>query len=85
MTHLEPTYLRYIYDSLIKGSVHPENAAELPDGLIGLYEEAFDERMSVIERQKLLQRFTIWILLKKNLSTAFIFSNTKTWIWQLNS
>jgi hypothetical protein len=27
--HLEPTYLRYIYDGLIKGSIHPENAAEL--------------------------------------------------------
>jgi hypothetical protein len=31
---LEPTYLRYIYDGLLKGSIHPENAAELPDGLI---------------------------------------------------
>jgi hypothetical protein len=44
MPYLEPTYLRYIYDGLIKGSVHSENAAELPEGLIGLYEEAFDER-----------------------------------------
>jgi len=35
--HLEPTYLRYIYDGLIKGSIHPENAAELPDGLIDMY------------------------------------------------
>jgi hypothetical protein len=40
MPQLEPTYLRYIYDGLIKGSIHPENAAELPEGLIGLYEEA---------------------------------------------
>ena len=39
--HLEPTYLRYIYDGLVKGSVHSENAADLPEGLIGLYEEAF--------------------------------------------
>jgi hypothetical protein len=29
MLHLEPTYLRYIYDGLDKGSIHPENAAEL--------------------------------------------------------
>ena len=72
MPHLEPTYLRYIYDGLIKGSVHPENAAELPNGLIGLYEEAFDERTSVIERQKLLQRFSIWALLKKEVSAAFV-------------
>jgi len=72
MSHLEPTYLRYIYDSLLKGSIHPENAAELPDGLIGLYEEAFDERTSVIDRQKLLQRFAIWALLKKEVSAAFV-------------
>ena len=70
--HLEPTYLRYIYDGLIKGSIHPENAAELPEGLIGLYEEAFDERTSVVERQKLLQRFAIWALLRKEVSTAFV-------------
>ncbi len=72
MSQLEPTYLRYIYDGLIKGSIHPENAAELPDGLIGLYEEAFDERYSVVDRQKLLQRFTIWALLKKEVSAAFV-------------
>lgn len=70
--HLEPTYLRYIYDGLVKGNIHPENAAELPDGLIGLYEEAFDERTSVVERQKLLQRFAIWALLKKEVSAAFV-------------
>jgi hypothetical protein len=72
MPHLEPTYLRYIYDGLVKGSIHPENAAELPDGLIGMYEEAFDERKSVIERQKLLQLFAIWALLKKEVSAAFV-------------
>ena len=72
MPHLEPTYLRYIYDGLVKGSIHPENAAELPDGLIGLYEEAFDERTSVVERQKLLKRFAIWALLKKEVSAAFV-------------
>jgi hypothetical protein len=72
MPHLEPTYLRYIYDGLLKGSIHPENAAELPEGLIGLYEEAFDERTSVVERQKLLERFAIWALLKKEVSAAFV-------------
>jgi hypothetical protein len=72
MSHLEPTYLRYIYDGLIKGSIHPENAADLPDGLIGLYEEAFDERNSIVDRQKLLQHFTIWALLKKAVSASFV-------------
>ena len=72
MPQLEPTYLRYIYDGLVKGSIHPTNAVELPDGLIGLYEEAFDERNSVVERQKLLERFAIWALLKKEVSAAFV-------------
>jgi len=72
MLHLEPTYLRYIYDGLVKGSIHPENAAELPEGLIGLYEEAFDERQPVYKRQQLLERFAIWALLKKEVSTQFI-------------
>jgi hypothetical protein len=72
MPQLEPTYLRYIYDGLLKGSIHPENAAELPEGLIGLYEEAFDERQPVHERQQLLERFAIWALLKKEVSVAFV-------------
>jgi hypothetical protein len=72
MPHLDPSYLRYIYDSLIKGSIHPENAAELPEGLIGLYEEAFDERQPVHERQQLLERFAIWALLKKEVSAQFV-------------
>jgi hypothetical protein len=37
-----------------------------------MYEEAFDERTSVIERQKLLQRFAIWALLNKEVSAAFV-------------
>jgi hypothetical protein len=72
MPHLEPTYLRYIYDGLIKGSIHPENAAELPEGLIGLYEESFDESQAVQVRQKQLERFAIWALLKKEVSAAFV-------------
>jgi hypothetical protein len=72
MSHLEPTYLRYIYDGLLKGSIHPENAAELPEGLIGLYEEAFDENQAVQVRQKLLERFVIWALLKKEVSADFV-------------
>jgi hypothetical protein len=36
MSHLEPSYLRYIYDGLEKGDLHPNNAAALPEGLIGL-------------------------------------------------
>jgi len=72
MPQLEPTYLRYIYDGLVKGSIHPENAAELPEGLIGLYEEAFDEHQPVHKRHQLLERFAIWALLNKAVSVAFV-------------
>jgi hypothetical protein len=72
MPHLEPTYLRYIYDGLIKGSIHPENAAELPEGLVGMYEEAFDDKQPVHLRQQLLERFAIWALLKKEVSAQFV-------------
>ena len=72
MQNLDPTYLRYIYDNLIKGSLHPENASELPEGLIGLYEEAFEEHLPVIQRQQLLQRFALFALIKKEVSVAFV-------------
>jgi hypothetical protein len=72
MPHLDPTYLRYIYDNLIKGSVHPDNASELPDGLIGLYEEVFEEHLPVLQRQLLLQRFALFALLKKEVSVNFV-------------
>ncbi len=70
--HLEPTYLRYIYDGLTKGAIHPDNASALPEGLIGLYEAAFNENTPVTERQKLLDQFTIWALLKKEVSANFV-------------
>ena len=72
MSHLEPTYLRIIHDGLLNGSIHKDNAADLPDGLIGLYEEAFDDGKSAVERQMLLQRFVVWALLKKEVSAAFV-------------
>jgi hypothetical protein len=72
MIQVEPTYLRYIHDGLVSGIIHPDNAAELPEGIIGLYENAFDDCTSVIERQKLLRRYAIWALLKKAMSAAFV-------------
>ena len=72
MSHLEPTYLRFIHDGILNGSINKDNAADLPDGLIGLYEEAFDDGKSAVERQMLLQRFAVWALLKKEVSVAFV-------------
>ena len=52
MPHLEPKYLRYIFDGLLKGSIHPENAAELREGLIGLYEGAFGIKRYCVKKSK---------------------------------
>jgi hypothetical protein len=72
MSHLEPSYLRYIYDGLEKGDLNPDNPAALPEGLIGLYDEAFDESKPARERQKLLKTFGLWSLLKKEVSAQFV-------------
>ena len=72
MPHLEPSYLRYIFDGLEKGDLHPDNAAALPEGLTGLYESAFEESKSARERQKILETFAIWALLKKEVSAQFV-------------
>ncbi len=72
MNSLEPSYLRYIYDGLEKGDLHADNTASLPEGLIGLYEEAFDENKPAAERQKLLNTFVVWALLKKEVSAEFV-------------
>ena len=72
MSHLEPSYLRYIYDGLEKGDLHPDNSAALPEGLIGLYEAAFEENKPPRERQKLLETFASWALLKKEVSAQFV-------------
>ena len=72
MPHLEPSYLRYIFDGLEKGELHPDNAAALPEGLTGLYEAAFEENKPARERQKLLETFAIWALLKKEVSAQFV-------------
>ncbi len=64
MTHLEPTYLRYVYDKLVKGALHAENAAALPHGFIGLYEKLFEEHLTADTRQQILRRLALWALFK---------------------
>ena len=47
MPLLEPTYLRYIHDNLQKGSLSADNAANLPHGFTGIFEERFGANVSV--------------------------------------
>ena len=70
-TQIDPTYLRYIYDGLSKGNISTDNEAALPEGLVGLYQEAFNESIPAHKRQKTLEYFAMWALLKKEVSSAF--------------
>jgi len=64
MPNLEPTYLRYVYDSLNKGSLNAENAAALPQGFIGLYEQEFTQKTPASNRKKVLHQLALWALFK---------------------
>ncbi len=64
MTNLEPTYLRYVYDSLNKGSLNAENEAALPHGFIGLYEQEFTQKTPANKRKKVLNQLALWALFK---------------------
>jgi len=61
---IEPIYLRYVHDSLNKGLLNAENAAALPLGFIGLYEQEFTQKTPVSERKKVLNQLALWALFK---------------------
>jgi hypothetical protein len=60
MQRLEPTYLRYVYDGLTKGSISSNNPTSLPIGFIGLFENEFPSSMPLVERMSILNRLAIW-------------------------
>jgi tetratricopeptide (TPR) repeat protein len=68
----DPTYLRTIYDGFLSGTLHKDNASSLPVGLVGIYEEALPPANHVKERQKFLDFFAAWALLKKEGSVQFV-------------
>jgi hypothetical protein len=72
MKQIEPTYLRYIYDSLDLNAIHKDNISALPEGLIGMYEEAFSNEQNVSNSERFLTFFAAWSLLKKEVSTLLM-------------
>ena len=72
MPNLEPTYLRYVYDGLLRETFQADNAAGLPDGLVGAYDQAFNAAVPVAERQGMMSELAVWALLKKEASTVFV-------------
>jgi hypothetical protein len=54
MKTIDPAYIRYIHDELLKGTIQPDNPTDLPEGLIGVYEDAFDESISFYNASNIL-------------------------------
>lgn len=78
--HTDPTYLYTIYDGLLSGAVHKDNASALPMGLVGIYEEVLPPAVSAKERKKFLEFFAVWALLKKEVSEHFVLLKKNTHI-----
>jgi len=72
MHQLEPTYLRYVYDGLSKGSISSNNPTSLPIGFIGLFEDEFPSSMPLVERMSILNRLATWALLKGPVSIEMV-------------
>jgi hypothetical protein len=72
MKQLEPTYLRYVYDGLSKGSISSNNPTSLPIGFIGLFEDEFPSSMPLVERMSFLNRLAIWALFKGPVSIEMV-------------
>jgi tetratricopeptide (TPR) repeat protein len=72
MRQIEPTYLRFIHDALAFNTIHKDNISALPEGLIGMYEEAFSNDQNVSSKARFIKFFAAWSLLKKEVSTSLM-------------
>jgi hypothetical protein len=72
MQQIEPTYLRYVYDGLSRGSISSNNPTSLPIGFIGVFEDEFPSSMPLVERMSILNRLAIWALLKGPVSIEMV-------------
>jgi tetratricopeptide (TPR) repeat protein len=76
---IDPSYLRYIHDGLHSGKINKDNSTALPDGLVGMYEALFPADTSPKERERLLNFFGIWALMKKEVTTFFVAAILDDW------
>jgi hypothetical protein len=72
MKMIDPTYLRTIVDGLSSGALQKDNPAALPQGLVGVYEEAMPPECNVNDRQQFLAFFGMWAMLKKEASAELV-------------
>jgi hypothetical protein len=79
MTFIDPTYLRNVRDGLESGSYDKANPASLPDGIIGIFEEALFSGLDVRFRKDLMDFFTVWSIVKCDVSLEFVHSLLPGW------
>ena len=72
MNKIEPTYLRYVIDNLVKGTISAENAAGLPNGFVEIYEKELIKFERLSEREELFDQLLVWALLKESVSTNLV-------------
>jgi hypothetical protein len=75
----DPTYLRAIRDGLLSGIFHEDNTATPPYGLSGIYEQALPVSQHPAKRQRFLDFFGVWALLKKEVSAEFVAFVLEVW------
>jgi hypothetical protein len=64
VSYLEPTYLRYVYDGLLRETLQADNAAGLPDGITGLYSTIFSEKENNTATRDHLFLFKLFAVLR---------------------
>jgi hypothetical protein len=66
--YTDPTYLRAIVDGLAFGKLQKDNVAAIPHGLVDIFEGFLLAEQSVKHRNRVLEFFTAWAMLKKEVS-----------------
>ena len=70
MSSIEPGYLRYVVDALQKGEINPDNASSLPEGLNGLFEQRFNEKIPSDQRLNKLKILLCWSIVKAPMTSG---------------
>jgi hypothetical protein len=70
LSSIEPGYLRYVVDALQKGEINPDNASSLPEGLNGLFEQRFNEKIPSDQRLNKLKVLLCWSIVKAPMTSG---------------
>lgn len=72
MRHIDPSYLRDIYDRLKSRSIKKDDFQSLPFGLAGIFHDILFQENESVKRKRLVDFFAIWAILKTESSISFV-------------